>query len=65
MPIAASREASKSAGDWPDTAGAGELRTAFSSLANRDLSFDCISRSVRYNSGGSRSPLHSCSRIRI
>jgi len=42
MPMAASREASKSAGDWPGTAGAGNLRIAFSSTANRDLSLDCI-----------------------
>ena len=37
MPMAESREASKSAGDWPGTAGAGNLGIAFSIQAIRDL----------------------------
>jgi hypothetical protein len=55
-PIAASREASRSAGDSHGTAGGATLRIAFSSRANRDLSLDCISLSVRQNSGDGRSP---------
>jgi hypothetical protein len=51
MPIAASREASKSAGDWPGTVGGGSFRIAFSSTANRDLSVDCISPSVHQDFG--------------
>jgi hypothetical protein len=46
-PMAASREASNSAGDSSPTVGAGNLRIAFSSRANRDLSLDCIPLSVR------------------
>ena len=56
MPIAASREASKSAGDGPGTAGGGSFRNAFSSVANRDLSFDCIPRSAPSILRDGRSP---------
>src|ERR1035437_5258904 len=55
IPMAASREASKSAGDCSSTGG-GSFRIAFSSIANRDLSLDCIPLSVHQNSGDGRSP---------
>jgi hypothetical protein len=49
--MAASREASKSAGDGPGTVGGGSFRIAFSSSANRVLSFDCIPLSAADLSG--------------
>ena len=55
IPMAASREASKSAGDSHGTAGGATFRMAFSSRANRDLSLDCIPLSVHQNSGDGRS----------
>src|ERR1017187_10719226 len=56
--MAASREASKSAGDWPGAVGAATFAIALSSSAIRDLSLLCMSAPPPAGSCRQRSSAH-------
>jgi hypothetical protein len=58
IPMAASREASKSTGDWPGAVGAATFAIALSSSAIRDLSLLCMSAPPPAGSCRQRSSAH-------